>query len=651
MQQPCKVCDPVTGDATPCTVDCRRWSPYEPVERLKFVELVSTRAKTRALIMAPAPRDTHTRMDGYLQVASDASVAFARHPYTLQYVACEALRESKHEHPSGFYTWNYEQVRALHNDKEAVLATFAHPMYDCGRYYKCSDDDRARLGWELQYESTLRYVSRELQADEEVILAALGQHKSAIKYADAKAFSASRAPPYAFTAADKDNLGAALVQYGDTKPGMSAEDEAFWVENGAPIADMYTYAIVHRTPSTWNRSMGSYIVRRPRADHVLAAWSDTAPLCDRDIVLRIVAHNGLALEYVDVRLRADRRVASTAVSQNGLALEYVDARLQDRQLVSAAIACNVAALQFAPSTLRADPQFVRPIVTRDGMALQWASPELRSDPSIVSAAVAHTGDALQFSSPEVLGWSAEGALQLVEQGLTRHISRPLWTTKDFVVAAVGIDGNTLQHASQTLRADADIVMVAVKQAPLALKHASLALRGNKVVVEAAMESAKSHVPSVARQVLRLASDELRKEVGRTNNMRRHRQARGGLTGRKITLVACNGSYDCVICHFVAQRDGAQHVPKRRKVSCANPQQRLNKHVQQHHTDRDPRFRSYRCDNDGNCLYGACVCDRESCEYTGTIVEGETWIRHPNAAAWQADLIQGQFGSTTCRHNT
>eukprot|EP01047_Picozoa_sp_COSAG01_P079208 COSAG01_NODE_14933_length_1394_cov_1.044015_5_plen_66_part_01 len=54
--------------------------------------------------MAPAPRDTHTRMDGYLQVASDARVAFARHPYTLRYVTCEALRESKHEHPSGFYT-------------------------------------------------------------------------------------------------------------------------------------------------------------------------------------------------------------------------------------------------------------------------------------------------------------------------------------------------------------------------------------------------------------------------------------------------------------------------------------------------------------------------------------------------------------------
>jgi hypothetical protein len=231
-----------------------------------------------------------------------------------------------------------------------------------------------------------------------------------------------------------------------------------------------------------------------------------------------------------------------------------------------------------------------------------------------------------------------------------HISEPLWTTKDFVMAAVTIDGHALQHASHTLQTDVDVVMMAVKQAPLSLEHASLALRGDKVVVEAAMEAAKSHAPSVARQVLRLASAEIRKDVGREKDRRRHRQARrGNLTGKQTTLVACNGSHDCVICHFVAQRNGAQHVPKRRKVSRANPQHQLNRHVQRHHKDHDPRFRSYRRDNDGNCLYGACVCDGVSCEYTGTIAEGETWIRHPNAAAWQADLLQSQFGSGTCSH--
>jgi hypothetical protein len=30
--------------------------------------------------------------------------------------------------------------------------------------------------------------------------------------------------------------------------------------------------------------------------------------------------------------------------------------------------------------------------------------------------------------------------------------------------------------------------------------------------------------------------------------------------------------------------------------------------------------------------------RQLCEYTGTVAVGETWIRHPQAAAWQAGLF-------------
>eukprot|EP00927_Polykrikos_kofoidii_P025351 TRINITY_DN22792_c0_g1_i1.p1 TRINITY_DN22792_c0_g1~~TRINITY_DN22792_c0_g1_i1.p1 ORF type:complete len:761 (-),score=112.77 TRINITY_DN22792_c0_g1_i1:60-2297(-) len=75
--------------------------------------------------------------------------------------------------------------------------------------------------------------------------------------------------------------------------------------------------------------------------------------------------------------------------------------------------------------------------------------------------------------------------------------------RNFVLAAVGVDGLSLQHVSRALRADDEIVICAVRQNGLALKYANKALRGDRIVVSLAVEN----IPAA----LKFASTEVRGE--------------------------------------------------------------------------------------------------------------------------------------------
>ena len=80
------------------------------------------------------------------------------------------------------------------------------------------------------------------------------------------------------------------------------------------------------------------------------------------------------------------------------------------------------------------------------------SDELKADREFILAAVAQDGDTL------------------------KHASAELKADREFILAAVTQDGDALGHASDELKADREVVFAAARQNPGALRHALAALR-------------------------------------------------------------------------------------------------------------------------------------------------------------------------------
>ena len=57
-----------------------------------------------------------------------------------------------------------------------------------------------------------------------------------------------------------------------------------------------------------------------------------------------------------------------------------------------------------------------------------------------------------------------------------QVSDELKADREFILAAVAQDGDTLKHASAELKADREVVLAAARQNPGALRHATAALR-------------------------------------------------------------------------------------------------------------------------------------------------------------------------------
>ena len=111
----------------------------------------------------------------------------------------------------------------------------------------------------------------------------------------------------------------------------------------------------------------------------------------------------------------------------------------------------------------------------------------------------------------------------------QHASEALRKTKEFVLAAVKVDGQSLQYASEELRKNKEIVLAAVQQNGEALQYASEEMKNDKEIVLAAvvqngeaLEFASKELKNdtqivliavkVDGQVLRFASPELQNLV-------------------------------------------------------------------------------------------------------------------------------------------
>lgn len=105
------------------------------------------------------------------------------------------------------------------------------------------------------------------------------------------------------------------------------------------------------------------------------------------VVLAAVEENGYAMQYAGPALKNDRGFALRAVALDAIAFQYVAARLRDNNTVAlAAVAENGDALEFASERLRANKKFALAAVTLNGYALRYVSEDLRNDKDVVLAA-------------------------------------------------------------------------------------------------------------------------------------------------------------------------------------------------------------------------------------------------------------------------
>lgn len=241
-------------------------------------------------------------------------------------------------------------------------------------------------------------------------------------------------------------------------------------------------------------------------------------LADEEVVLSIVALNGMALQYIDVDLREDFVIAETAVGQTdeaisclgpsrsgdkafivkivtrtGHALQYASERMRsDPEVVEAAVSQNGSALRHATMTLRADQNFMLTQVHREGLALQFASDALKSDKLFVEEAVRLNVHALHFAAAELradFGFMSAHirrdwrALAYAGESLTRN--------REVVLLAIGQSGYALEYVSDTLKVCPHIVLEAVRQNGGALQYASISLRSDRKVTSAAVRQTKT----------------------------------------------------------------------------------------------------------------------------------------------------------------
>jgi len=168
-------------------------------------------------------------------------------------------------------------------------------------------------------ENPLSKAPEHIQADREIVLAAIRQNVGALRYASAEL----RADPEVVLSAVRPNR-LALRQ-----------------------------VVEHAAPELW---------------------------ADRDFALAAVERNGGALQYVAAELQGDSEVVLVAVQQNTAELRHAAPELlANKDFLLSVVQRDGCALRYAAETLKADRGIVFAAVQQNRTALRFAAMELRRD--------------------------------------------------------------------------------------------------------------------------------------------------------------------------------------------------------------------------------------------------------------------------------
>lgn len=297
----------------------------------------------------------------------------------------------------------------------------------------------------------LKFASRELQADRNLVLLACRTDPSNFEFAAEELRS------------DEEVVLAAVSQKGDVIKFASGAMQANAKVVKVAVSNCQGLAL-------------EFAAEQLRGDRDLVLQALSAP-ADSEAMGR-ASRNGLAssaLACVPAELRADRQLVMAAVRQNGRALEFAATELQmDSEVARLAVQQDGSALEFAPEALRADRELVLEAVSSECSALQFAAEHLRADPEVVLTATAGSGEMIEYASEELRS-DREFILKVVSSGN----------------GGFALDGEALPaHWMQ----DREIVMAAVSTAPWALRFDCWAdAREDREVILAAVRADPSIV--------------------------------------------------------------------------------------------------------------------------------------------------------------
>ena len=344
-------------------------------------------------------------------------------------------------------------------------------------------DDKAFI-LSLARPDVIRYVSKRLQADRDVVLSCVHHDGSYLRYAS---------------------------------PNLC--DDRAVVEAAVTVSKMYNTALVFASP-------------RLRRDHslvLLAVTTDGHSLqyaCSDlqnniDIVRAAVAQNWDSLQYADRTLLHTTDIVHSVLPEHPQALQYASAEVRnDVSIVAPLAKKDVKCLSYAGFAVLSDRAFILSAVQQNPVAMQYASQELRDDPDIAAALIEHpAGREVPPLSPELLGnrdfmmkaitkhpsWFVNASVRLQNDPalfllVVRNERTDHYSTRAYIQhAGAGVRGDyntmlevvtkcsgSLEHASRALRNNLDIVTAAVLKDPHSFEYASAALRNCKRVAMLAM---------------------------------------------------------------------------------------------------------------------------------------------------------------------
>ena len=190
----------------------------------------------------------------------------------------------------------------------------------------------------------------------------------------------------------------------------------------------------------------------------------------RERAIIMVRKNGLELQYVGPF--KDREIILEAVQQNGMALEYVPIKMLDREIILEAVRKNGLAVMYVPIKML-DREIVLEAVRQNGTALIGVGPF--KDREVILEAVRQNGLAL--------GYVPES-----------------FKDREIILEAVHQNGMALGYVQAEMQ-DKDIIMTAIRQNGMALGYVPIKLRDKIICINAVQQNviAYSFVPHELRQ--------------------------------------------------------------------------------------------------------------------------------------------------------
>ncbi|MBA3722794.1 MAG: DUF4116 domain-containing protein [Parachlamydiaceae bacterium] len=163
---------------------------------------------------------------------------------------------------------------------------------------------------------------------------------------------------------------------------------------------------------------------------------------NREMVLKAVNQEGMALEHTDKSLKADYEIVLAAVMNNGLALQFAKRKLRkNEEICTAAVGQNGLALKFVSRKLRSNDDICIAAVKQNGAAFKYVSKEKKDDPDIIMEAVSNDGMVYTSLSDR-----------------SKH-------RKSILLKAVAQNASVIQHAPSDMVENPDIRAEAIKQNP------------------------------------------------------------------------------------------------------------------------------------------------------------------------------------------